>query len=142
MDKTRAIYTWIASNIGYDIEKFYSGSKSYSFSYSSEAEKIAKEKEIKDNLVKTTLKKRKGVCQDYSTLFKELCDLSDIECVIISGSSKTNLNDIGKEPTISDHAWNAVKLDGQWHLIDATWGQEMLILEQESLIGSFRMLIF
>lgn len=22
----------------------------------------------------------------------------------------------------SDHAWNAVYLDGRWHLLDSTWG--------------------
>ncbi len=29
--------------------------------------------------------------------------------------------DIGKQPGKSDHAWNAVKINGDWKLIDVTW---------------------
>src|SRR5262249_35212157 len=28
----------------------------------------------------------------------------------------------GQEIAKSNHAWNAVRIDGHWHLVDATWG--------------------
>ena len=77
-----------------------------------------------------TLSKRKGVCNDYSHLFKRLCELTNIECIIITGIGKTNKNQIGRINMKSNHAWNAVKLSGKWHLIDVTWGAGYVDLDQ------------
>ncbi len=121
-EKVRAIFTWIALHIEYDIKSLSDAPKSISFSYRSEAEKIEKEREIFEDLAKQTMKKKKAVCQGYSTLFKYLCDKSNIECVIISGTSKTKKYDIGRMPQGSDHAWNAVKINNDWKLVDVTWG--------------------
>jgi transglutaminase/protease-like cytokinesis protein 3 len=52
-----------------------------------------------------------------------MCDFANLECEIISGFSKGYGyypgDKIGDQ---SNHAWNAVKIDGQWQLIDSTWG--------------------
>lgn len=69
---------------------------------------------------KDILKRGKAICWGYSTLFKAMCEEVGIECEIISGYSKVPLN---SKPKIEEpnHAWNAVKIDGKWHLLDATW---------------------
>lgn len=121
-EKARAIYTWIALHIEYDMKALSSPPKGTSYSYSSQEEKLQKEQEILENLAKVTIRKRKAVCQGYSTLYKYLSDLVSLECVVITGSSKTRERDIGKIPRGSDHAWNAVKIENEWKLIDATWG--------------------
>ena len=60
-----------------------------------------------------------GVCQDYSELFKALCDISNIECHVVVGSGKNDSQDIGFYS--SNHAWNAVKVNGKFQLFDLTW---------------------
>ena len=52
----------------------------------------------------------KCVCNGYSEAMKLLCDLSGIDCKMITGTA-------GGE----NHAWNLVKLDDQWYHTDVTW---------------------
>ncbi|MCG8410262.1 MAG: hypothetical protein MI739_03150 [Bacteroidales bacterium] len=121
-EKARAIYTWIALHIKYDIEALRRPQKRTSFSYRTLEEKAQKEREIMEGIAKQTLKKKKAVCQGYSSLYKLLCDLSSIECEIITGFAKINKRDIGRLPRGSNHAWNAVRINNEWKLIDVTWG--------------------
>jgi transglutaminase/protease-like cytokinesis protein 3 len=121
-EKARAIYAWIALNVEYDVKALKTSTKSISYSYSSPEEKIEIENKIETDLAVKTLRTRKGVCQGYSTLFKVLCDLTDIECKIITGTAKTIPQDIGKKTMQTNHAWNAVKINETWHLVDVTWG--------------------
>ncbi|MGQ1947590.1 transglutaminase domain-containing protein [Geofilum sp. OHC36d9] len=121
-EKTRAIYAWIALNVEYDVKALKTSTKSISYSYSTPEEKAEIEKKIENDLAAKTLRTRKGVCQGYSTLFKVLCDLSDIECKIITGTAKIMPQDIGKKTMQTNHAWNAVKINETWHLVDVTWG--------------------
>lgn len=74
-----------------------------------------------------TASKKSGVCRDFAALFKELCDRSKIPCVVAQGRVKVSLlNGIAdffslrlKKP---NHAWNIVKYNNRWHLMDPTWG--------------------
>lgn len=120
-EKARAIYAWIAMNVYYDV-KGMNSNKKVSYSYRTPEEKLQIEKKMEEDLATKTMKQKKAVCQGYSTLYKVLCDKCGIECEIISGTSKTTMQDIGKAPGRMDHAWNAIKLNGKWKLIDATWG--------------------
>jgi transglutaminase/protease-like cytokinesis protein 3 len=124
-EKARAIYAWIAMNVSYDV-KGMTNTKSTSFSYRTQEEKRQIEKKMEEDLALKTMKKKKAVCQGYSTLYKILCDQTSLECEIITGTSKTTFNDIGKAPGRMDHAWNAVKIKGKWKLVDATWGAGFL----------------
>ncbi len=121
-DRVRAIYTWIALHIEYDVKTYMKGTKPIKYTYRSDVEKLRKEKEIENKLALKTLKTRKAICHGYATLFKVLCEMSEIQCELITGTSKISNTDIGKEPQRVDHAWNAVKINNQWKLIDATWG--------------------
>lgn len=120
--RASAIYVWIAYNISYDVKAANSNNRTRSYSYRTLEEKEKIEQDYNDDIVNTTLRKQKAVCDGYSRLFKKLCDLCDVECEVISGTSKTNINDIGKLPNDSDHAWNAVKIGNNWGLVDVTWG--------------------
>ena len=60
-----------------------------------------------------------GVCQDYSELFEELCKISDIENNVVTGMGITGSEHIGSYD--SNHAWNIVKLDGEYIIFDLTW---------------------
>ena len=52
----------------------------------------------------------KCVCNGYAEAMKLLCDLSGIDCKMITGTA-------GGE----NHAWNLVKLEDQWYHTDVTW---------------------
>lgn len=52
----------------------------------------------------------RAVCDGYSKALDLLCYFSGIECLRINGESNGG-----------GHAWNKVKIDGQWYNIDVTW---------------------
>ncbi len=123
IDKTRAIFTWMALHIKYDL-KLYNSIKennTVAFSYTSEEDKLLKLQKFRYDLANKTLKTKKGVCENYTALFQTLCELMNIKCMAITGSSKTHPEDIGKLPKASDHVWNAVKIENSWRLVDVTW---------------------
>lgn len=75
---------------------------------------------------------RTGVCEGYSRLMVALGKAAGVEIAFVTGY----IRDSRRRLAVSDdpwdggalkllegvgHAWNAVKLDGQWYLIDATW---------------------
>lgn len=98
----RAIFRWITENVAYDVESLESGS------YGKQS-------------VDDVLRSRKGVCSEYSALFTALARQADMEAETVIGFSKGpgfGSESVAPEP---DHAWNAIKLDGQWHLLDCTW---------------------
>ena len=128
-DKVRAIFTWIALNIKYDLKAYQAGSNMIAYSYSSEADRIAKEKKYRLDYAEKTLRSKKGVCQDYSALFQTVCDLSGIKCIAIIGTSKAHPSQIGKLPKANDHEWNAVKINDKWQLIDVTWAAGSVSME-------------
>lgn len=120
-DRARAIYTWIALNITYDVD-LYRKSKSgpvYAVGKS--------DKEIEQNTVNGVLLTRKAVCDGYATLFTRLASLTGLESEKIEGMAKTTLDDLGNDRLESNHAWNTVKIDGKWRLVDATWGSGFMI---------------
>lgn len=105
--KALNIYTWITNNIRYDLKAF-------------------RKVNPKHYTVKRTLRRRKGLCQQYSELFEYLCKQADIPCQLITGYSKGF--DYYKEDTFyeSDHTWNAVLIDSSWYLVDVTWGSGVI----------------
>lgn len=99
----RGIYVWLTNNITYDVKSFMRGRPVESEPEAVLANKIA-------------------VCHGYSRLFKALCDEMGIQSEIIPGYSRGYGNEKRKRFQNTDHAWNAVKLEGRWYLLDATWG--------------------
>lgn len=133
-DRTRALFTWIATNITYDLNEAKSGSQ-IAYKFSSPEDRQKKEFEFRTALVSKTMKTKKGVCEGYASVFVEVCRQMQIQAVIIPGTSRTHPSQIGKIPNWQDHAWNAVMLDGKWQLIDLTWAAGIV----DTNTGKFRM---
>lgn len=53
---------------------------------------------------------KKGVCQSYAYAYKLLCQMNELDCVVVTGYLNGNL----------PHAWNAVKIDDEWYQTDCT----------------------
>lgn len=123
-EKVRAIFVWITYNIKYDYRKFknnQSNRNRFRIKGRSKKEIELKRKKLREKKTKSAYRKGKGVCEDYSYLFLFMCQSVGIEAKYITGVSKQNARQIGTFPKRSSHAWNAVKIDGKWHLLDATW---------------------
>ncbi|MBI3138880.1 MAG: hypothetical protein HYZ15_09870 [Sphingobacteriales bacterium] len=101
--KARAAFFWITQHIRYDCEGYRSGNG------------IASVEEV--------LAKQRGVCSGYARLFKLFCDELDVECVIIKGfATGIGIRTVHPDSLATNHSWNAVKIKGQWKLVDPTWG--------------------
>ncbi|XP_033920047.1 kyphoscoliosis peptidase isoform X2 [Melopsittacus undulatus] len=104
LEKVRAIWMWICHHIEYDVVGYHNKSQLSS-------------KPI------DVLQMGKSICEGYAELFEHMCSIAGIQCMKLSGHSKGNGYKMGQTFTgDSDHTWNAVYLDGRWHLLDSTWG--------------------
>lgn len=71
--------------------------------------------------------RRKGVCEGYARLMVALGKAAGVEIAYVTGwirdSRRRLALDSTGQPNLEgvSHAWNAVKIDDHWHLIDATW---------------------
>ncbi|MCK5522831.1 MAG: hypothetical protein KAI83_06820 [Thiomargarita sp.] len=117
-EKARAIYRWITYNIAYNDEGFFKGKTG-------------------DLSPDGVLRNRRAVCEGYAGLFKRLGQLAGLEVETISGYSKGYSYAVDGNDSIN-HAWNAVKIDGQWQLIDTTWGAGYLDEKKKRFIRLFQ----
>jgi hypothetical protein len=99
--KAKIIHDWICYNIAYDADTF-----------------LGRAHNGQDYI--SVIKNKKAVCAGYSELFSYMCGLASIEAIVINGYSK-GYGYNGTIGTSPDHAWNAVKVDNKWYLIDVTW---------------------
>lgn len=120
VEKFRAIYRWVCTNIKGD--------------YYQQDKVIRKRKNYKNdslallqwnnNYAKTALKtlihKKRTMCTGYAYLIKELCFFANLDCEIIDGYGRLATSNV-KNLELANHAWNAVKLNNKWYLCDATW---------------------
>lgn len=121
-EKARALFTWIAYNVRYDNSPAAMGRKPLRYSYSTEEERRAKVAAIENDLASTTLRTKKGVCHGYAMLYTVVARKLGLQSEVVHGNAKALPDDIGKLPANSNHAWNVVKINGQWKLVDVTWG--------------------
>lgn len=106
LEKVRSIFVWLDRNFSYDHEELKNNTLDF------DVEKL--------------LKKRKAVCQGYSTVFSFLCNQAGIRCFLVSGYA-------AKGDSVS-HAWNMVNINKQWYLVDVTWGMMFFLLPPEEFI--------
>jgi hypothetical protein len=103
-EKARAIFRWIAENITYDTRAYFTGG-------------------IRVSSPDQTLRTRTAVCEGFSGLFKNLGVAAGLEIETIQGFAKGYDSSVGERIGDSqNHVWNAVKIGGEWRLMDATWG--------------------
>jgi len=112
-EKVRAIYYWIGHNIGYDCHAFHLAKSNYNYN------------ELYDERDARTLSKRKGVCEDYAALFYSMCKEAGVKCVVLTGYGAYDLKaaiSMNSDGVLNlTHAWDAVKINGTWRLVDPTW---------------------
>lgn len=92
-EKAKAIYDWMSENIVYD--NTYSIYNAYD-----------------------CWEKRTGVCQAFSELYANLAKGCDLSVGVVHGVCRNSDVSDGK----AGHAWNKVKTEKGWILLDVTWG--------------------
>ncbi|MCU0348616.1 MAG: hypothetical protein MUC59_16885 [Saprospiraceae bacterium] len=120
-EKARALYIWLTENFRYDVDKYLNPPKHPRIEARTKEEMEAKAKEWQDKQLAKSFKSKKGVCADYSKIYKAMCDAVGLEAAFVTGDAR-DFNRPYRSIHNNPHAWNAVKWDGKWHLIDATWG--------------------
>ena len=101
-EKVVAIWDYLEDNTEYEIEAYeYAKQNNFSMEGSTGFENTFNTYGI--------LCEGKGVCQSYAYTFKLLAHTCGIESDVI----------IGTMHNVS-HAWNAIKIDGKWYMIDTT----------------------
>lgn len=99
-DKLRAVYTWLAYNIRYDLSML----------------KLAEQEKDVDALVSHALKERRGVCFQFAGLFHEIAEKLGVKSYTVSGYTKK----YGKVMDDS-HQWVAAQVGDDWYFYDPTW---------------------
>lgn len=104
LEKEEAVYRWLVNNVDYDFTHQDIVAETPRTSY-----------EPYGGLVG-----RMAVCLGYATSFQLLMDLTGVECITVVGAAFNSEE---------DHAWNMVRLNGEWYCVDVTWdanGREQL----------------
>ena len=109
-EKARSIFIWVGNNISYDLDNVATGKWEQRPEY--------------------VLKVRSTDCLGRSRLFEKLALAAGLEAVVIGGRVKSfeiSPTHGMKYATISpngvvydSHSWNAIKINGNWQLIDVT----------------------
>ena len=116
VEKFRAIYVWVCSNIKSDYKKANTILKKGKKHRDNRAVFLNWNNTYKATFLKRLIEDKKTVCTGYAFLVKELAALANIECEIINGYHKnTKFN---PEKLFPNHSWNSVKLNNKWYLCD------------------------
>ncbi len=118
-EKVRAIFRWITENISYNVRPSYNSSQALN-PYSGDINDTGELKSLTERVADGVLKKKVAFCDGYARLFKTLCNYAGIKAEVITGYARTNINRIDRKFR-SNHRWNAVLIDNNWRLLDATW---------------------
>lgn len=104
-EKAWAIFRWIGDRISYDIDAYLAG-------------------RVRDlnATAEHVLARRTSVCDGYATLFRDLARQAGLDAIKLSGYAKAYGVPVGEVFTAENHAWNLVRIEGRWRIVDPTWG--------------------
>ena len=97
-DKEAVLYLWLVTHVDYD-QSHYEKQGAPRTSYEPYGPLI----------------EGKGVCLGYAETFRLLMDMAGVECITVTGAGFQNRE---------NHAWNMVRLNGEWYCVDPTWDQD------------------
>lgn len=128
LEKTRAVFSWIAQHIAYNTG-IYNAGRYRSARYTPDPDDTISSKPAIEQTAERVLRRRIAVCDGYAKLFKTLCDYAGIQSELVTGYGKSYLEKDEKFRT--NHTWNAVLIDGNWQLLDVTWASGYLSYSNE-----------
>lgn len=94
--KERAIYSWVVAHVSYDYDNY-----DYMAILSPDS-----------STPYNPLVEGKGICLGFAVTFQLFLDMAGVECITVTGATSSSRQ---------NHAWNMVRLSGEWYCVDATW---------------------
>jgi len=101
-EKARSVFSWVVNRLEYDVGGLMNGT-------------------LSNKSPADVMLDRKGACGAYAAVFSALATLAGLKSVIVTGYTKGALSARMQSVGRVNHAWNAVQIDGQWRMVDATW---------------------
>lgn len=98
-----AVYVWIADYVAYDARSYFAGTTP---PYDPES----------------VLRRGRAVCEGYSRLYEAIGNAAGLRVARASGYAKGDGHTPGAPIRGTNHAWNRVRIQGEWYLVDSTWG--------------------
>jgi hypothetical protein len=132
-EKCRAIYAWVAQHISYAKGNRLASSNSFTETL---PDSILNRQSLDEWVAGIVFRKRYAVCEGYARLFKFLCEANNIPCQLIHGYARSGMNRANSY-FHSNHTWNAVWVDSNWHLVDVTWGSGYFLYAGNDFIRAF-----
>ena len=120
IEKARAAFFWIATNIEYINKNPFQTANPKFYIVTDESDYQRRLRLEDQKTIEETFNTRKGLCKGYALLFQRICNLLQIENQIILGYIKSSSNQIGFTPSQKNHAWNAFKVHNEWIFLDIT----------------------
>ena len=80
IEKTRAIFSWIAQHIGYNTGIYNAGKGYRPVKFFLDPDDTVSSKSAVEQTAERVFKRRIAVCDGYAKLFKTLCDYTGVEC--------------------------------------------------------------
>ncbi len=119
MEKARAVFRWITSNIEYDAARLAQ--------IMGGAEDVFQTGKTKNQWAVEAMQNRVGVCASFAFLFTELADRIGLVSENVYGWYLPFVDDEDRDYQSAfkgrpDHLWNVVKINGNWFLLDGTTG--------------------
>jgi len=130
VEKFRAIYTWVCTNIENDYTSYLKTSKKRKRLAHNTKAFMEWNNSMTPKVFERLRKERKTACTGYAYLIKEMASLAGLDCKIISGYGRTPTIRL-REDSTPNHSWNRVKLNGIWYLCDATWSAGKIIIAND-----------
>ena len=120
VERFRAIYRWVCTNIANDYSLYLKNERKRQRFKGDSLKFEAWNNTFRKTIFKNLLKNQRTICTGYAYLVKELANFAHIECEIVQGYGRVSTTNI-ENLNLPNHSWNAVKLDGKWYLCDPTW---------------------
>ncbi len=129
VEKFRAIYTWVSTNIENDYGAYLTTRK--------KRKKLADDREaylewnasFTPKVFAKLIADRKTACTGYAYLIREMASLAGFKCKIVNGYGRTPTLRLNEKST-ANHSWNTIEIDGKWYLCDATWSAGRVMLQE------------
>lgn len=136
VEKFRVIYKWVSSNVEGDYS-FYLKIMRKRQKFKNDANAFnAWNKKLQKRVFNELVTNQRSICSGYAYLIKELATLSGIACEIVDGYCRSVNSEMGKLGMLN-HSWNAVKLNDNWYLADATLASGYFNVNENKFIKNY-----
>ncbi len=133
IEKYRAIFMWVSHNISNDYYLYRENIRNRN-RLKNNPEKLSKwERNYRTKVFKRLNNTHQSMCTGYAFLIHELCLHAGINSQIINGYGRTSTTNLKKSSPIN-HSWNAVLIENDWYLSDATWSSGYIRSDNKSFV--------